>query len=321
MYTNANSSTRTLPYPILSSFLRSLKADGRRPRTYEHYVSSAELWLDWAKDEGVEPYKARRGEIQSFVVWMQEEKGWTAATVNNRFRGVRAFYDWLLAEEEIVASPFGPPRARTLTAPEVEETSKDIATIEQMTKLLAHLEKHKRWRDCAVVGALYDTGMRRGELAGLMTDHLDMETGYATLEAATTKGKRMRIVHFSPRVLRYIDRYWRKDGEKGGRKDTRYVLNGTRGALTGSGIYRLVRRCFMEIKVEAMIGPHDLRHTSASHVATDGEMSESSMMQLYGWRSAEMVRRYSAQVRQAAALKAHERFSPMERLNGRKKED
>jgi len=317
MYTLANSVTRTLPYPILNSFLRSLKADGKRPRTYEHYVSSAELWLDWAEGEALDPYKARRGDIQSFVVWMQEDKGWTSATVNNRFRGVRAFYDWLLAEEEIKTSPFGPPRARTLTAPEVEESPKDVASTDNMKKLLAHLEKHKRWRDCAVVGALYDTGMRRGELAGLMTDQLDMETGYATLEAATTKGKRMRIVHFSPRVLRYIDRYWRLDGKAGGRKDTAYVLNGSRGALTGSGIYRLVRRVFREIKVEAMIGPHDLRHTSASHVATDGEMSESDAMALYGWKSAAMWRHYTEQARQKAALKAHERSSPMERLAGR----
>ncbi|MCC6387949.1 MAG: site-specific integrase [Dehalococcoidia bacterium] len=82
--------------------------------------------------------------------------------------------------------------------------------------------------------------------------------------------------------------------------------------LRSAMIHDLVRRTFEAAGATATIGPHDLRHTSATHVA--GAISEADMMALYGWRDADMARRYTAQARERLALEAHERASPLANL-------
>ena len=73
-----------------------------------------------------------------------------------------------------------------------------------------------------------------------------------------------------------------------------------------------MRRTFEAAGSTATIGPHDLRHTSATHVA--GAISEADMMALYGWRDAEMARHYTAQARERLALEAHANASPLANL-------
>lgn len=45
-------------------------------------------------------------------------------------------------------------------------------------------------------------------------------------------------------------------------------------------------------------------------------MSDSELMDYYGWQDAAMPRHYTAQVRASLANKAHERASPLARLLG-----
>lgn len=308
--------------PLVDSFLRSLRADGRRPRTIEHYTGAALRFLTWCDDQGRDPFKVRASDVREFNLYLQDE-GLAPASVNNYFRGVRAFYDWLVDEQEITVSPFGRPRARTLEAPQADTPEKDVVSRADMTKLIKKLEREKRWRDAAVLTILYDSGVRASELAGAKVDHLADElddkgvptgAGWLTIDAMTAKGKRTRVVRFSPTVMRYLDRYWRLDGKRGGRKEPAYLVNGIRGHMTRSGVYQLIRDLFIEIGVTAKIGAHDLRHTAASHMAEDGVIQESEALRLFGWRSSSMWRLYTEQAQQKAALRAHATASPMERL-------
>ncbi len=93
-----------------------------------------------------------------------------------------------------------------------------------------------------------------------------------------------------------------------------WLITGHRGKMTGNGLYQVVRGIFEEAGFNVLIGPHDLRHTSASHVALGGELSESAAMKLYGWKKPEMWRHYTEQVREEAALDAHRKASPLESL-------
>ena len=75
-----------------------------------------------------------------------------------------------------------------------------------------------------------------------------------------------------------------------------------------------MRKVFEQVGVKGTIGAHDIRHTSASHMAAAGAMSESDAMALYGWRDPDMWRHYSSQARAQAALNAHAKFSPLTKL-------
>jgi integrase len=109
--------------------------------------------------------------------------------------------------------------------------------------------------------------------------------------------------------LQYLDRYLRHLSAP-----PLYLLEGKRGKMTRSGVYQVVSERFHQVGAKARIGPHDLRHTSASHVV--GSLSESEMMTLYGWSDSDMARHYSRQALEKTALEAHGRASPLTKLLG-----
>lgn len=311
---NQNGKTQTrnrnLP-PLVRSFERHLGSEMKSRATIDHYVGATLQFAAYVAP--VELESATRPQVEEWLEALREK--YRPATVLNRYLGLRAFYDWLVDEDEIAVSPFGPVRQRKLRPPQPPESPKDVLSREDVRTVLDYLVKHKRWRDAFVVAAIYDTGMRVGELAdALLEDYAD-DSG--VLRIPHTKGKRPRFVRFSAETLKYLDRYHRK--RKEGAAGAEYLVAGQRQHFTRSGLYVLVRRACQEAGITRRIGPHDLRHTSASHLAEDGEMSESDAMTLFGWKEPEMWRHYTAQARSKAALAAHERSGPMGKLRGRRR--
>ena len=280
---------------LITSWLRQLRAENKSPRTLAHYEMVVEKF---AVFRGPGLNKATKRNVEDWLIALQDDLKPTS--VNSYFRALRVFYKWMVDEEEIAKSPLD-----RIKEPSFEETEKDIVEPEGMAKVLAYLEKAKRWRDCAIIAVIYDTGLRAGEVANILVEHISLETGYIFIPH--TKPKRTKTVHISARAIRYIDRYWRQP-----RAAREYVFSGRAEPLKRSGILRLIKKAFQEAGVPGVIGTHDLRHTSASHQVE--QLTESEMMALFGWTSPAMVRHYAQKAVNRAALRAHERSSPLDRL-------
>ena len=83
-----------------------------------------------------------------------------------RVRSITPFYNWLIAEEEITANPF---KGIRITVPEKVQTTADELIIEAM------LAREKGMpRDRAMLIVMADTGCRKGEVAALECQHLDI---------------------------------------------------------------------------------------------------------------------------------------------------
>lgn len=288
-------------HPLVASFRRHLRAERKDPDTVSHYVGATEQFLAFCRAENLpELTNVTREHVEMWLERLHES--YRPHSVRNRYIGLRIFFKWLEAEGEVTRNPMA-----RIKPPSVEEVQKDVVSPDDMLRVFKMLERGKRWRDAAMIAILYDTGMRAGELADLRTEHVNLDAG--VLLIPKTKANRIRSVRLGPTGVRYLDRYWRKK-----RADPDYVLNGPRGKMTRSGIYWAVRGIFEEAGVNGTIGAHDLRHTSASHVAASGAMSESDAMALYGWSDPDMWRHYSAQARAQAALDAHAKASPLEGL-------
>jgi site-specific recombinase XerD len=293
----------TYDFPLLASFERHLKAEGRRQSTLTHYLGATRQFLRFATDEGMpDATKVRREHIEHYLGYLYDYYP-ASASVLNRFKGLQAFFHWLKDEGEIRDNPMD-----NVKTPATDETRKDVVAQTDLIKAFKALEKQKRWRDCALIAVLYDTGIREGELAECRTENVNLDEG--TIVLPRTKSRKMRTLPISPQTVRYIDRYWRQ-----GRKDTEYLINGQRGRMTPSGLYHTVRDIFDGLGFKQKIGPHDLRHTAATHMAP--EMSETALMSLFGWNTTAMVRHYTRQGQEKAAIEAHRRASPMTRLGKR----
>lgn len=79
-----------------------------------------------------------------------------------------------------------------------------------------------------------------------------------------------------------------------------------RGPLTGSGLYRMLKRRAEQVGYEPDVHPHQFRHTFANDwLAGDG--SEGDLMRLMGWTDRSMLDLYAEDMQLQRAIQAKRR--------------
>ena len=127
-------------------------------------------------------------------------------TVSIAFRAVRPFFRWLVDEDEIERSPM-----EKMKAPVPPANPPDVLTDEDIARLLATCKGPDfiSRRDLAILSLMLDTGLRRGEVAGLRVGDVNLGQMIAFIEAMTSKSRRGRAVAFGPSTAKAITRYLR----------------------------------------------------------------------------------------------------------------
>lgn len=284
---------------LLVSYERHLLAIRRRPTTVRSYLVAPRLFVTWAEKHRLPDLERLR--LRDIEAWTASLNNLSSHTQRHYAVTLRLWFRWLYEEGEIPGDP-----TETMKVPSVDEVDKDVVSVEDMKEALTRLEKAREFRDLAMVALFYDTGMRLGELRTLLRDHLDLGTGELRLKSTDTKGRFPRAIPISPSCVRHLDRYLRR------RRDTSpWVFVGQDGEpLSSHAVYDAVRHAFKFTGKK--IGPHDLRHTAATHMSA--EVGANELQTLMGWRDPAMARHYTRQALVANAFAAHRRASPLERL-------
>ncbi len=128
----------------------------------------------------------------------------TPGGVSVDWRALRQFFKWAdEVEEEITPNPMAKMRPPVVPEPETRVLRPE--EIKALRKTCEGRDFMAR-RDLAIVSLFLDTGMRRAELAGLETEHVDIELREAYVMG---KGRRACIVPFGHQTARALDRYER----------------------------------------------------------------------------------------------------------------
>ena len=154
------------------------------------------------------------------------------------------------------------------------------------------------------------TGMRLSELAGIRydPDHpqrsgLDLWHREITVHG---KGRTTRTVKISHDAARSLDRYLRARARHAqAHRPQVWLGTGNRGPMTASGVYQMIVRRGRQCGIEVF--PHRFRH-HFSHTWLDRGGAEGDLMELNGWTSPQMLRRYGASARNARARRNYDRI-------------
>jgi integrase/recombinase XerC len=233
-------------------------------------------------------------------------------TVQNYFRWVRAFFNWMKAEGILEVSPFD----SKLKPPIHRDDQVCPFTEEQLEALLAAARASRQpHRDTALFYFLLDTGCRASEVCALKYSDVDL---LARKAVVLGKGSKRREVMWSPETGRALRRYLQADGRE--ENDPLFVSesgNTPGAALTRGGLLLLIRRLGKAAGLEMVrCSPHTFRHTFAVMFLRAGG-SQMALMEAMGHTNLDMTRRYVAF---SAADRANQtrQFSPVAAL-GRKK--
>ena len=136
-------------------------------------------------------------------------------TINNYIRNLRAFFNWLERDYIIKRNPM-----KKVKQLKTNRNAKEYIGDEDFRKLISHFDKsyYSEHRDFAMIMLMIDSGMRLGECSCLLASDIDLARKQIFLRAEITKGRKDRVVYFSPKTeailrrwLQYKDRYIESD--------------------------------------------------------------------------------------------------------------
>ncbi|MEM7095111.1 MAG: tyrosine-type recombinase/integrase [Actinomycetota bacterium] len=279
----------------------SLKAGNRSPATLRNYRAHVVgSFAGWLSDQGHSSAVTdiTRQDIREYLAHQSETL--SASTAATRFRCLRVFFRWCVAEDELETSPL-----EGIEQPKVDEPEVPLFSDEDVLALLAACDGRDfaDRRDTALVRLLIDTGLRAAEIMSLAVDDIELANGTASVMG---KGSRGRTVQYGNKTAQALDRYLRaRRSHKAAAADALWL--GIRGPMGTTGLTQMLRRRGDQADIDS-VRPHRFRHTFAHRwLAAGGQ--EGDLQHLGGWATGDMIRRYGASAQAERARDAHKRLA------------
>lgn len=286
---------------VIQSWALQLADSQKTPRTRTLYLREAHLFEAWLAEEGVTTVAGITPEhCRSYALHLFE-RGLADTTRNLSHRCLQVFLGFAVQEGVIEATPLAGLRAPKIDTEKSRrfQVPTDDSLNDVYTVISKDAHKLSRTRDTAVLRLFQSTGMRLGELAGLQLNDIDLGTRIAHVSGKTG----WRAVRFDPKAARAIDRYL-VERDKHYCRDSKALWLSRAGAMTASGLGQMVRERGLAAGVA--LHPHQFRHRFANEWLKAGG-SEIDLQYVAGWRSGQMVRRYSDFAGAERALAAYDK--------------
>ena len=158
---------------LRGSFNRSLRVEGKADRTLVLYGQSITYFSEWLAAQSL-PADLSNLTRDNVLHWLDalRARGLSTGTIRTRWRGLRRFVNWLVAEDILEIDPLA-----GIVVDKPEPPPVPILTDDDLTALL-NACKGKAFndlRDAAVIRLLIDCGLRVSELTGIDTKDLDLD--------------------------------------------------------------------------------------------------------------------------------------------------
>jgi len=240
------------------------------------------------------PELLTEGEIQSYLLYLIEERKLARSSCLVAVHGLRFFYRETLKRADL---NFGVPRTR------VPQKLPQILSCEEIERLFSAATQLKHR---VLLMATYAAGLRVSEVCALKVS--DIDSGRMTIRIEQGKGNKDRYSLLSPRLLKDLRQYWRMD------RPPVWLFPAVRSPdqpmhpHTAQKIYYAARD---KAKISKRCGIHGLRHAFATHLLEAGT-DVHTIQRLMGHSDIQTTMRYF----HLAQQKISATRSPLELLSG-----
>ena len=267
---------------MIKRFLDYIAIEKRySPRTVKEYGDDLKAWcafLGW-EIEDFDPKEVDAGDVKAWMLDMLE-RGQSPRSVKRRLSAVKSLYRFLLG--------LGLVKVNITRMVIVPKADKPLPIFFRESEMEAFKEQNKvpsydegmdkaEWlevmRDYLVVELLYQTGMRRAELAALEDKDVDVQGRQIRVFG---KRRKERMVPLGEQLAKEIEGYLaiKRElllGNEGfGIFLVRKKKNGEWVALGAAGVYNIVRARMGDVSTLKKHSPHVLRHTFATTMLNNG---------------------------------------------------
>ena len=274
----------------LESFMEYLRLErNASPLTLTTYrpaiKSYMESALELASDEW-SPSDADRDLVRNWIMQQMDDE-LTSTTVNKNLSAVKSFYKYLQLRGLIDSNP-----TRYLRGPKREHTLPSFLTQAQIEEALETISTDPKdflaVRNRLIIETIYQTGLRRAEVASLETQQVDLKSMSLRVVG---KGRKERIVPFGETLKEQMSAYLTLKKRKVGQSRYFFVTLKCR-PLSGADVYQVVHKALDAVPGLPRRGAHRLRHSFATEMLNAGAPI-TSIKELLGHSNLDTTTRYT----------------------------
>jgi len=238
---------------------------GNSVDAYVRDVEKLEEFVELAKID-LPPVRIAEEHLTAFLKYLSE-LGMAAHSQARMLSGIKAFYKYLLLENEITDDP-----TELLESPRLPRKLPDVLSYEEIESMLAAIDHAtpEGTRNRAIIEVLYSSGLRVSELTGLQLTHCYFDIGFLRILG---KGDKVRLVPIGKEAIKYTQLYLdHVRPELTPAKDSEDIvfLNRRGAQLSRVMVFIMIKDIAEKAGIQKTVSPHTFRHSFATHLIEGG---------------------------------------------------
>jgi len=212
------------------------------------------------------PADIKEQHLLAFLKYLSE-LGLSAHTQARMLSGIKAFYKYLILENEITEDP-----TELIEAPRLPRKLPDVLSYEEIEQILQAIDHStpEGTRNRAIIEVLYSSGLRVSELVGLQLTFCYFDIGFIRILG---KGDKVRLVPIGKEAIRYTQLYLdhvRSEIEAKKESEDIVFLNRRGGQLSRVMVFLIIKDAAEKAGISKNVSPHTFRHSFATHLIEGG---------------------------------------------------
>lgn len=200
--------------------------------------------------------------IKNFIAELSVS-GLSKRSINRKLSTLRSFYVFMLRLGEIKVSPM-----ETIDSLKFYAEKRIPFSLDEMDQMKTEVEDKGNMTllDKLIIETLYQTGIRKAELCGLLLENVDFSKKEILVIG---KGNKARIIPIADELLADFQLYL--NIRNANKENEHYFFVNKNGKKLGEKfVYLVVNKYFSVVTSKQKRSPHILRHTFATHVLNQG---------------------------------------------------